>query len=251
MLAGEFGVTLETGHYNKGLKIGDGALAWNSLGFGPDIFGRVLNGGYMYGNAQNGALAFGRADGDQARIVPDDYGSVAGGHAYSDPASTGSSTARIVATAPGSFAHGKAYLYHGGTGGYAEVGARGNGAHAFGYAYSTSNGKASLIASGAGAMVFGYVYGSNPSTVATITATGKGSFAGGYSKESANAITASGKGAFQWGPGTNAVDGSLAVGVALRLNGPTGTPGALRNGDIWVASNYVYIRSNGVSKKIV
>lgn len=245
---GELAMTLDGSIYNTGIKFGRNGYTWTQIGFGPDVFGHVKRGGYLYGRADYAATALGRADG-KTRIVPSGFGSVAGGHAYNS--STTNGAVRIVATAPGSFAHGRATQYSATTSvGYSELGARGLGAHVFGYAYAVANGKVAIQATEFGAMAVGYAMG-NSSTLAKILASGRGSFAGGVAYGDANNIVASGRSAFQWGPGTNAVNYSLAVGVALRLNGPVGTPGALRNGDIWVASNYVYIRTNGVSKKIV
>lgn len=64
-------------------------------------------------------------------------------------------------------------------------------------------------------------------------------------------IVANADNAQQFGPGTNTEPNTLSTGTKLRLKGTTGAPSVLRNGDIWEAAGYVYIRSNGVSVKIV
>ena len=80
----------------------------------------------------------------------------------------------------------------------------------------------------------------------SITASGVGSFAQGYA--TGVNIAASATGAAQFGPGTNALADSLQVGTAgLRFKGTTGAPGTPQNGDHWIASSFVYARSNGVN----
>lgn len=249
MLAGEIGITREAGGSKTGIKIGDGSTAWKLLGYGPDILGSRYGDAVMYGRAVGGQLAFGSAYGD-VRIAATALGATAGGYAYAN-VNSGSPTAEILGQGKGSFASGAAYTYNWAATGYAKLATAGKGSHAFGYVYSYVDGKALMEASGQGSMVMGYVYGADPSLLTEISAQNRGTFAGGSAESPANSIIASGRGAFQWGPGTNAVDQSLAVGGALRLNCLTGTPGALRNGDQWEASGYVYIRSGGVSVKIV
>ena len=79
---------------------------------------------------------------------------------------------------------------------------------------------------------------------------GNGSFAQGYASDVdiyAQAINTA-----QFGPGTNNEPNTLQTGTQVRIKGTTGAPADnLHNGDIWVANNYVYIRSNGVSCKCV
>lgn len=122
----------------------------------------------------------------------------------------------------------------------AKIWTNGKGSFAGGYATGVNT---QIYTSAHGSMAFGYAKGAyqiKPSAV--------GSFAFGYAY-SGN-IFATAKGSFQFGQGTNAQAYSAGFGTDLRMNF-TGVPGTPRNGDIWVANNYVYIRSNGVSKKIV
>lgn len=151
----------------------------------------------------------------------------------------------------------------------------------FGFAYigsdtSLTGMSVKLKASGQGSAVFGYAKASASSRNARIYATERGGMAGGFAQADASfdalinasgkaalafgycyasgaaaSIVASGKGSVQFGPGTNAVDNSLAVGAALRLNGPVGTPGALRNGDVWVGvGGHLYARGNGATVQL-
>ena len=96
-----------------------------------------------------------------------------------------------------------------------------------------------------GSFVGGYTYNG------FITASANGAFAFGYSGYGYGNIIASANNAVQFGPGTNTQTDSLSVGTKIRLKGTTGVPGTPRNGDIWEASNYVYIQSNGSPIKIV
>ena len=84
-----------------------------------------------------------------------------------------------------------------------------------------------------------------------ITADGAGAhcaFAWGLADTAA--IVASAKNATQFGPGTNAQADSLSVGTGPRLKGTDGAPSTPRNGDIWVASGYIYMHSNSTTQKI-
>lgn len=78
-----------------------------------------------------------------------------------------------------------------------------------------------------------------------ITASEIGSFAHGDSTTAA--ITASATNAVQFGPGTNNLANSLKVGGGIRILGTVGASGAPVNGEIWVESGVVKIRSNGVT----
>lgn len=243
LLLGEQGIAQDAS--GEGVKFGDGATAWNDKAFGPNIIGRFAGGGVITATVQKGAFAVGYAF-DAGEITATAYGSLAGGWAYGPGAGPGSTLIR--AGNVGAFAHGTAYVYNFASVGYAKLEASGRGSHVLGYVYSYADGKASLSASGIGSMAMGYVFGSSPSYVSSISAQTRGTFAGGYAVDAT--ILANADGAFQWGPGTNSVEQSLAVGGALRLNGSTGTPAVLRNGDQWEAGGYVYIRSGGVSVKI-
>ena len=64
-------------------------------------------------------------------------------------------------------------------------------------------------------------------------------------------ISASGDNSCQFGPGTNTLADTFQIGDGgIRFKGTDGAPSALQDGDVWVASGYVYIRSNGVSVQI-
>lgn len=197
------------------------------------------------------------------------YGSI---QATSDGAfASGCAYRPIIASGLGSFARG---LSGGGAAGLVASGAgsvamgrtgydgtmlsSGAGSVAMGFAYQSSD----IVASAKGAMAMGYAH-----FFKDITASGVGAFAIGQSHN--GAITASGEGSFaqgkavgvdiiasgtnsvQFGPGTNATDNTVQFGAGgLRLKQTVGAPAVLQNGDLWVANNYVYVRSNGVSVKI-
>lgn len=115
----------------------------------------------------------------------------------------------------------------------------GKGSFAQGYGNASN-----IVSSGGGAFAHGYAKAGN-----AITASGIGSFACGYSN--AGVITASAANAVQFGVGTNALADSVQIGNSgLRLKGTTGAPGTPQNGDLWVANNYVYVRTNGVTKNM-
>jgi hypothetical protein len=164
---------------------------------------------------------------------------------------------RIDADKKGSMAHGYA------RDGY--VLGTGRGSHAFGaalYAYS------SIEASGVGAFAMGIANGAG-GAAPYVVASGDGSFAGGvalngygvfaggtasfaFGQAYAANVRATAQNAFQFGEGVNTTQDTVQIGAAgLRLKQTTGAPGAYQNGDIWVANNYVYIRSNGVTCKCV
>ena len=275
MLAGEAGIVTDALPF--AMKVGNGATAFNALGFGPSKIGfgtlNVSNygfvlGGYGYGAGTVGASAAGAvaqgyvngagsisasASGAFARGYAYDSGTIAassqGGTAWGWAGGTGSSIS--AQSNPGAHAHG--WVYNGAT-----IIASGYGSHANG---SASDG-GDILAAGLGSFATGRVDNSG-----TISSSGIGSFAGGQVVGSNYEISTSYSGAFVWGsattgdiiatavgavqfaPGTNNVANSLAVGADLRLHAD-GAPGTPRNGDQWVASGYVYIRSNGASVKI-
>lgn len=140
-------------------------------------------------------------------------------------------TARITANGAGAFANGSVRKY----GGY--ITASGYGASAFGDVYNIT-GTYAITAAGYGALAFGFVYNDY-----NITASGHGAMAFGYPTSAA--IVASGKGSAQFGSGTNSVAYSFQFGGGIRiLTSGAGT----NNGEIWVASNNVYIRSGGATR---
>ena len=155
-------------------------------------------------------------------------------------------TYTISTTAGGAFAQGQAY---------------GGNITAAGGAFAQGNASGGVITANTG----GFAQGSAPTGSITayiggfaqgeaysynIDAGGSGSFAHGFANSAA--IVASTTNSAQFGPGTNAEADSLQVGSGIRIKGTTGVPAsALHDGDIWVASNYVYIRSNGTSVKVV
>lgn len=191
-----------------------------------------------------GALAFGSAYGTYSSsgrtgsglISAQGRGAVAMGDANAGYNNNGGS--RIIATGHGSFARG--FAYGDTSAGDAIIQAVGPGSVASGQV--TDRGLISATADGA------HAFGSASGAGSTITASGAGSFAQGNADADAD-IVASAAGAVQFAPGTNDLANSLAVGDKIRLNS-AGAPGTPRNGDIWVANGYLYIRSNGVSVKI-
>jgi len=250
---------ISKGAFAQGNSIDNGVIS--SYGFAQ---------GYTRGSKisanDSGAFAQGRAlaGGATKGIHSNNGGSFAQGYTYNS---------KIEATALGSFAQGMCPVYSG-------ISSTNSGSFAQGYCYLyanlTSSGRgsfaqgsstlfnAAITASGDGAFAQGYAYyngtiiSNNNGTLAhgfagynqTITASANGAGAFGYTAGSN--IIASAENAFQFGPGTNAQANSLQVGTQMRLKGTTGAPAsALHNGDIWVNNNYVYIRSNGVSCKVV
>ncbi len=184
-----------------------------------------------------------------AKIDAKGQGSFAQGFSYNGT---------IYAPTTGSFAQGYAR-----NGGILESGSSGTFSQGFVAGYGAYHGE--INAQQAGTFAQGYCesYGGNAFIRATangafargwttdyaITASGKGSFAQGYA--STGDIVASADGAVQFGQGTNALAQSLQVGAAPRLCSGGNPAGSVQNGDIWVAANYVYIRSNGADIKIV
>jgi hypothetical protein len=193
-------------------EYGHGALARGSVRSGS----RITALGY-------GSTAFG-ASGNYPGVIEAQYdGGVAGGF-------TGYSGGDILSTDQGAFAFG---FTASGT-----IEAGGAGSLALGYAGGTIK----TYAAGAFA-------GGRSNSGFDISASGRASFAFGdaYSAD----IVASAAGSVQFGAGTNSLADSVSVGTTVRLKGTTGAPGTPRNGDIWVANNYMYLRTNGVSRKIV
>ena len=100
---------------------------------------------------------------------------------------------------------------------------------------------ATATASASGSFISGFVQGAGLS----IQATANGAFAQGTS--TTTSIIASAINAAQFGPGTNAQPDSLSVGTGIRIKGTTGAPVTPRDGDLWVASTAVNIRTVGVN----
>jgi hypothetical protein len=121
------------------------------------------------------------------------------------------------------------------------TGPTGLGAIAFGHALNSF-----IQASKSGAVALGFADEMN------ITADGKGAFAAGWASN--NQVKASGDNTVQFGEGSNEIDDSVACGSTFRFRniGGNAHPGnsVLRNGDMWVKDNYVYVRSNSANVKI-
>ena len=246
MLAGEVGVTTNAGVKSFAMKLGDGTTAHSGLAFGPSVVGFSSAGGAIT-SSDYGAFASGYAS-ENGSIIANNQGATAFGYAYD--------YGLIQAIGHGSTALGYA------TGSSSYIEASGLGSLAGG----SAEGQGSIRASYPGSFAFGrtdgfgsyspYVYAQNYGAVAlgqatgtgTIRALGQGSFAQG-SAASGESIYAGGQSSVQFAPGSNNLANSVAVGADLRLCAD-GAPGTPRNGDQWVASGYVYIRSNGASVKI-
>ena len=114
----------------------------------------------------------------------------------------------------------------------------------YGFVFGTAQGGGELSGSGSGAVTMGYANGSD----AKVQSDGSGSFAFGYAA-TGETIRASAKNSAQFGVGQNSQANSLAVGENIRIG--SSVPSTPRDGDIWTNANYVYIRSNGASVKIV
>lgn len=200
--------------------------AIKSYSDGGVAMGYAYQGGQIHAYAE-GAFALGAAyQGGQIHAYAD--GSFAMGMAYD----TGS---KIVTNYDGAFAMGAAK-----DGG--EIRADGGkGSFAIGYAY----GAAALVKTDApGAFSLGYA-----TAGFSVLATAGGAFAVG--KAATANIEANAINSFQFGMGVNALADTLQVGTQLRFKGTTGAQASPANGDFWVANNYVYIRSNGVTCKVV
>ena len=194
---------------------------------GEGSFAQGDSGGKIYAFG-NGSFVQGRT-GDSACKIESTItarGSFVQGYAQSE--------ATIQATMKGAFAQGWSEYYS------SVIQATANGAFAQGAAYYGST----IAASGKGSLAHGYVWNYH-----NITASGIGS--GAFGASGSSNIRATATNAFQFGVGTNSQADSLSVGTKIRLKGTNGVPSSPRNGDIWVNNNYIYMRSNGVSCKVV
>jgi hypothetical protein len=253
------------------------------LGFGSVTLGTAV--GYSAGTARMrnyaaGGVMMGYAasfnEGEAViEINYTGYGALVGGNSQLGYGGVGGSCA-IRGQAQGQFVFGNVYVYQanvpnagllqGGNGGrgqfiqgnvyvgsvdgYGHIlgGTNARGAFAQGNVSSVGSYTGQILASASGAFAQGTV--SSNASDASIQATALGAFAHGSATDTD--IIASAVNAAQFGPGTNALADSLKVGNAgLRLKGTTGAPAAPQNGDIWVESGYVVIRSNGVTVPIV
>ena len=194
----------------------------SAAGIGSFVQGRCEAGGivetttlgagaFVQGRSQSGGIIRGSGSGAMAQ------GAVTG------------SGANLIASGNGSFSHGFA------SGAGATITASGDGSVAIGQA--SAGGDISVTQTGS--------LGGGNATVNTITSSGSGSFAWGDC--TSGAITASATNSVQFGVGVNAEAESLQVGdttdgVRINANGAPGTP---HNGDIWVGTTFVRIRSNG------
>jgi hypothetical protein len=242
--------------------------------------GHAYNGGSIY-SASRGALAGGAANAQGADTALDPgaeifataRGALAWGYCRKSAGNT--ATAYMKSTALGAWAGGyvdgpseaSTYILGSGVGAFAHgsadddatIRATNIGSHGFGSAFNggdiVSSGYGSFAAGGANN---GGIFATGAGSIAMgrarntygIYSYGRGSVAMGdaYSAD----IRAGANGAMQFGQGTNLTADTVQVGAAgLRLKQTVGAPGVLQNGDIWVANNYVYIRSNGVSCKCV
>jgi hypothetical protein len=193
-------------------------------GYSRGIGGTVTVTAYGAGSFTNVRPESGGSTGQNVTVTNNGAGGFIAGHVVRT--SSGTSSMYITNAAGGGFIQGKV------NNGTMQAGAIG--ALVQGY---TQN--ATMIGSGRGSTATGWAFNNN------ITASGDGSMAIGAS--TAGAITATNTNSFQFGTGTNTTANSLQVGTGIRLQNSAGT----RNGDIWLANNYVYIRSNGTTCKVV
>ena len=235
------------GRFNKVFGAdGGGTLTLSNSG---GLFGRAANTRTLSATAQ-GTFASGYAkDGDITAIQP---GCFAQGYAKGGDIISGGANSFMG----GNFAQGTAkvgYIKASGRGAFAQGYTNFNTSSILasgvaGFAQGSSSGAyyaTSIKATGVGAFAQGYCGYTN------IISSGLGSFAQGYGGPGGN-IYATVKNSAQFGYGTNSQVGSLQVGTKMRLKGTAGAPTSnLHNGDIWVNGGYVYIRSNGVSCKVV
>jgi hypothetical protein len=240
--------------YAKGTSTGNATVAATALGtFAAGIASAANTGDAEVLASVTGSFAFGFADsaiiaGAKTRIAAYQAGAFAAG---------ASTNGQIIAASFGCFAQG-AILF--GTSG--KIQASGSGSFAQGLSFiggeikSTNSGSfAQGQALGVGGLIEAsgigsFAQGVSQSAGSRVMASGKGAFAQGDA--SAGDIIASGLGSVQFGTGTNSTPGSLQMGYGIKLlsANPIGTPG---DGTIWkhTGTGYVYIRSNGVSVKIV
>jgi hypothetical protein len=207
---------------------------------GNTAFGHA-NGGIIQADGL-GAFAAGQVD-SAGSILSSWAGSWAGGAAqyFGEISAIGSSLAfgytytpagKITSSFPGSVAFGWSY---------GDLVSSGGGSFAQGYVGAGGE----VEATAKGTVAVGFASGAG----ASVSASGQGSLAQGKAG-AGEVIAATAANAVQFGVGTNAQADSVSIGTGPRLKGPTGAPGTPRNGDIWVANNYVYVRSNDASVKI-
>lgn len=200
--------------------------------------------------AQGYVISFGGGSANTFRI----RATVTGAFAQGSCGGGGLFNNEIFSGGAGSFAQGAALTFF--TSGNASIISTGRGSFAQGFARSGtiaatvdgafSQGFAepsfSITASGLGALAHGYA------GLANITASAAGSLAVGSATA---AITASAVNAMQFGPGVNAVASSLRVGGAgLHLKMTAGAFGTPANGQVWVNSGYVNVRSNAANVQL-
>ena len=191
-----------------------------------------------------GAHAFGYAKTGGA-VIARGKGALAVGSAYD----TGSDIDAVSdGSLAGGFIKGGGFIQSGDKGsmafGYSKAGGGMGTSYPGAFALGHVDGAGSYISSSAkGAFALGFAIGGND-----ITARGPGALA--FGDATSGTIDASVSNAWQFGPGANAQVNSMSIGTGPRFKGTTGAPLVLRDGDQWVNSGYVYIRSNGVSVKI-
>lgn len=215
-----------------------------------DIFGCGLNIGVILladgtlTNSGNASAVIGQV-GTGAKIEAVGPGALAGGDCEnsgglisaigSGSIAFGRTTAsKIQSSGIGSRAGGEAT-------GVGDILAIAEGSFAFGRA---GNASITVTLSGKGAMAFGW------SQYYKIEAAEKGAMAFGWA--SVASIAANQTNSFQFGPGTNNLPDSLKVGIGIQLKGTVGAPTSPINGQIWLGSDdFVYIRSSNTSIKLV
>lgn len=213
--------------------------------------GTLGSGNHLFHNAGTGSFLSGYSVGTNSNFTA--YVGAGGCFASLLGVCYGATALTVNVTARGSFCSGFANATSGshtwsvsGIGAFAQGAmlnsvftSSGKGAFAQGYGNASN-----IVASGNGSFAHGYAKSGN-----AITASGAGAFAVGYS--TSGVITASAANAVQFGVGSNSLADSVQIGNSgLRFKGTVSAPGSPQNGDIWVASGHVYVRTNGVTKSM-
>lgn len=275
--------SLATG-YPISVTVGGPAATVNAGGNGSLAGGSVTAANYASTLEATGpgSFAFGRCAQDPGKSGPTVFrasgpGAVAMGVSYDE-------NATLLAAGTASFVCGIAISYGASIATMEAISPTANGAWAGGFAGASNGYTARVAVEENGAWAFGKcaaisanqgIVASEEGSIAqgraqdgSIYASGFGSMARGFADSDYN-ITASGDGAcamgststgdiqatyensFQFGPGVNAAADQFQIGDGgIRFKGTTGAPIALQDGDFWVASGYVYCRTNGVTKNL-
>lgn len=217
-----------------------GSFAQGNAATASGNYGSFAQGGFTLGYSTVAIGSYGSFSQGHITTASGNIGSFAqgkGNYSTGDPTiasgSYGSFAQGYLATASGangSFAQGNNIIASGTNGSFAQ----GNNATANGNNGSFAQGNAVTASGSNGCFAMG----------SASTSSAAGAFAFGAGAKS-TAI-----GAIQFGTGTNSETNTLSMTTGIRIGG-TAAPSSPRNGDIWVASNQVKVRTDGLTKGIV